>query len=69
MSAYNGHGPWWNAGASHMHAAVPTAALRRWGLLSLVDEQRRFQGFVNRRMPNGTSGGVGAGREQSRLAT
>jgi RNA-directed DNA polymerase len=69
-SAYNGHGPWWTAGASHMHAAVPTAALRRWGLLSLVDEQRRLQGrFVNRRMPNGTSGGVGAGREQSRLAT
>ena len=22
-SAYNGHGPWWNAGASHMNAAVP----------------------------------------------
>jgi hypothetical protein len=23
-SAYNGHGPWWNAGASHMNHAVPT---------------------------------------------
>lgn len=44
VSAYNGHGPWWNAGASHMHAAVPTALLRTWGLLSLVDEQRRLQG-------------------------
>ena len=43
-SAYNGRGPWWNAGASHMHAAVPTAALRQWGLLSLVDEHRRLQG-------------------------
>jgi RNA-directed DNA polymerase len=21
VSAYNGHGPWWNAGASHMHQA------------------------------------------------
>lgn len=44
VSASNGHGPWWNAGASHMHAAVPTAALREWGLLSLLDEQRRLQG-------------------------
>jgi RNA-directed DNA polymerase len=43
LSAYNGHGPWWNAGASHMQAAVPTAALREWGLLSLVDEHRRLQ--------------------------
>jgi RNA-directed DNA polymerase len=43
-SAYNGRGPWWNAGASHMHAAVPTAALRHWGLLRLVDEHRRLQG-------------------------
>jgi RNA-directed DNA polymerase len=46
LSAYNGHGPWWNAGASHMHAAVPTAALREWGLLSLVDELRRIQGAL-----------------------
>ncbi|HJS42879.1 MAG TPA: group II intron reverse transcriptase/maturase [Gemmatimonadales bacterium] len=46
ISAYNGHGPWWNAGASHMHAAVPTAVLRGWGLLSLLDEQRRLQGAL-----------------------
>jgi RNA-directed DNA polymerase len=46
ISAYNGHGPWWNAGASHMHAAVPTAVLREWGLLSLLDEQRRLQGAL-----------------------
>jgi RNA-directed DNA polymerase len=45
-SAYNGRGPWWNAGASHMHAAVPTAVMRRWGLLSLVDEHRRLQGVL-----------------------
>lgn len=44
VSASNGRGPWWNAGASHMHAAVPTAVLRGWGLLSLLDEQRRLQG-------------------------
>ena len=41
-SAYNGHGPWWNAGASHMHLAVPTSALRRMGLVSLLDEHRRL---------------------------
>lgn len=42
-SAYNGRGPWWNAGASHMHAAVPTATLRQLGLLSLFEEHRRLQ--------------------------
>ena len=42
VSAFNGHGPWWNAGASHMHAAVPTAMLRQVGLLSLLDEHQRL---------------------------
>jgi RNA-directed DNA polymerase len=42
-SAYNGRGPWWNAGASHMHAAVPTAVLRQLGLLSLLDESQRLK--------------------------
>ncbi len=41
-SALNGRGPWWNAGASHMHAAIPTAVLRGLGLLSLLDEHRRL---------------------------
>jgi RNA-directed DNA polymerase len=41
-SAFNGRGPWWNAGASHMHAAVPTAVLRQLGLLSLLDEYQRL---------------------------
>jgi RNA-directed DNA polymerase len=41
-SASNGRGPWWNAGASHMHAAMPTARLRRVGLLSLLDEHQRL---------------------------
>jgi len=40
--AYNGHGPWWNAGASHMNRAVPTATLHRLGLVSLSDEHRRL---------------------------
>jgi RNA-directed DNA polymerase len=34
-SAYNGRGPWWNAGASHMNASVPAAWLAAQGLLSL----------------------------------
>ena len=41
-SAANGRGPWWNAGASHMHAAVPTAMLRQLGLLSLLAEHQRL---------------------------
>jgi len=41
-SAMNGRGPWWNAGASHMNQAVPTAELRHLGLVSLLDEHRRL---------------------------
>lgn len=41
-SAYNGRGAWWNAGASHMNQALPTAALQRLGLVSLLTEQRRL---------------------------
>ena len=41
-SAYNGHGPWWNAGASHMNEAVPTRVFRTLGLVSLLDEHRRL---------------------------
>jgi len=41
-SAFNGRGPWWSAGASHMNAALPTAYFRRMGLISLLDEVRWF---------------------------
>ena len=41
-SAGNGHGPWWNAGASHMNAAIPTKWLASLGLLSLITEHRRL---------------------------
>ena len=34
--AYNGRGPWWNAGASHMNAAFPRAWFHRMGLVSLL---------------------------------
>ncbi len=42
-SACNGRGPWWNAGASHMHAAFPKSYFDRCGLLSLLDQRLRFQ--------------------------
>jgi RNA-directed DNA polymerase len=42
LSAGNGRGPWWNAGASHMNEAAPTRWLRNLGLVSLLDEQRRL---------------------------
>jgi len=42
ISAYNGRGPWWNAGASHMNQAIPTSYLRKAGLLSLIEEYRRL---------------------------
>lgn len=43
MSAGNGHGPWWNARASHMHQALPAIYFTRMGLVSLLREQRRLQ--------------------------
>jgi RNA-directed DNA polymerase len=42
MSAYNHRGPWWNAGASHLHLALPTRLFRRLGLVSFIDEHRRL---------------------------
>jgi RNA-directed DNA polymerase len=41
-SAFNGRGPWWSAGASHMNAALPTAYFRRMGLISLLEEVNWF---------------------------
>jgi RNA-directed DNA polymerase len=42
QSATNGHGPWWNGGASHMNAAYPKSWFDHMGLVSLLDTQRRF---------------------------
>jgi RNA-directed DNA polymerase len=42
-SAANGRGPWWNAGASHLHAAFPKLYFDRCGLWSLLDQRLRFQ--------------------------
>jgi RNA-directed DNA polymerase len=45
-SAFNGRGPWWNAGAAHMHAAVPVQWLHQQGLLSLQAEHQRLMGLA-----------------------
>ncbi len=42
-SATNGRGPWWNAGASHLHAAFPKSYFDRCELLSLRDQKLRLQ--------------------------
>jgi len=43
QSSVNGRGPWWNAGASHMNAALPTWRFNQWGLVSLLATMRRLQ--------------------------
>jgi RNA-directed DNA polymerase len=42
-SAMNGRGPWWNAGAAHMHAAFPKSYFDRCGLLSLLEQRLCFK--------------------------
>lgn len=41
-SAYNGRGPWWNAGASHMNDAYRKSFFDNLGLLSLLGQHRRL---------------------------
>jgi len=42
-SAGNGRGAWWNAGASHMNEAFPKRFFDNLGLVSLLDQMKRFQ--------------------------
>jgi RNA-directed DNA polymerase len=42
-SAVNGHGAWWNAGASHMNEAFPKSYFDRSGLISLLDQLRKLR--------------------------
>lgn len=41
-SAFNGRGPWWNAGASHMNDAFRKAFFDQLGLISLQHELKRL---------------------------
>jgi RNA-directed DNA polymerase len=43
LSAGNGHGPWWNAGASHMNHALPANYFTHKGLVSLMGTHQRLQ--------------------------
>ncbi len=42
-SATNGRGPWWNSGASHMHACYPKSYFDQFGLVSLLNQLQRLQ--------------------------
>lgn len=37
LSAANGRGPWFNSGASHMNAALPSKSFAALGLVSLLE--------------------------------
>jgi group II intron reverse transcriptase/maturase len=42
QSSGNGYGPWWNAGAPHLHLALPAAYFTSMGLVSLLLERPRL---------------------------
>jgi len=42
-SAMNGRGPWFNSGASHMHACYPKSYFDKLGLVSLLNQLQRLQ--------------------------
>jgi len=59
LSAFNGRGPWWNSGASHMNAAFPKKYFDSLNLVSLLDEILKFQHLTKTAViRNRTSGGV-----------
>jgi RNA-directed DNA polymerase len=43
ISAGNGHGAWWNAGASHMNLVLPAKYFTAKGLVSLMGTYQRLQ--------------------------
>ncbi|MBL4580176.1 MAG: hypothetical protein JKY29_00030 [Gammaproteobacteria bacterium] len=43
VSAQNGRGAWWNAGASHMNQALPEKRFDKLGLISLVDYNQKLK--------------------------
>jgi RNA-directed DNA polymerase len=42
QSSTNGHGPWWNSGASHLNQALPMKFFNRLGLVSLMAQYHRL---------------------------
>ncbi len=45
-SAYNGRGPWWNSGASHMNEALKRKYFDKLGLISLLDQVRQVNALI-----------------------
>ncbi len=45
-SAYNGRGPWWNSGASHMNDALRRKYFDKLGLISLLDQVRQVNALT-----------------------
>ena len=43
LSAMNGRGPWWNAGASHLTVALPASYFTQLGLVSLLATRPRLR--------------------------
>lgn len=41
-AAYNGRGPWWNAGSPYVGQAVPNSTFSQMGLVSLLEQHRRL---------------------------
>ncbi|QAY90192.1 maturase, partial [Pseudomonas sp. ACM7] len=41
-SAFNGRGPWWSSGASHMNQALPKKLWGQLGLVSVLDTINRL---------------------------
>jgi RNA-directed DNA polymerase len=46
-SAFNGRGPWWNAKASHMNAALPGKWFRQQELVFMIEVIQRYQKQAN----------------------
>jgi len=63
-SATNGRCPWWNAGAAHMHKAVPKSYFDKLQAgITHGPASPNSTHFMNRRVQNRTHGGVGGRRE------
>jgi RNA-directed DNA polymerase len=60
-SACNGHGPWWNAGASHLNEAADTLAKPTRSREPCPGASTVHAPCLNRRIRNRTYGGVGGG--------
>jgi hypothetical protein len=48
-SAFNGRGPWWNSGASHMNHALPKRHFQKLELISLLENLLDYKKTVTNR--------------------